>query len=64
MPFSKMGPHIVYPDDIIFAGMVENSLVARFKYWMKYVNAGLFSYSTVIVSITFYNFWYTKKFLI
>lgn len=51
MPFSKMEPHIVYPDDIIFADMLETSLAARFQYWLKCVNAGLFSYSTVIVRI-------------
>ena len=50
MPFSKMGPNEVYPDDIMFAGMVETSLAARVQYWMKHVKADLFSYSRVVVS--------------
>ena len=37
MPFSKLGPHEVYPDDVIFAEMVETSLAARVQCWIKHV---------------------------
>lgn len=55
MRFSQMGPQIVYPGDTMFAG-VETSLKACFQHWMKCVNVGLYSYSTVIVSFFFFFF--------